>query len=307
MSNDRQKQTRIVPASHIGPDYDWVTDVIADYTIGDSDTVLHVDTTGGAVELTLNNDPDNKARRIVIADAAGDTQANPITITCVDCTIDGESSALIASPYSALFIQSKGGDWITRTPPVRAVNSSNLRWDDVPVAVITGRIRGVSDPIPKKVADDGSGSDGVWGLAFRSGHDDEILLNWQLMHAYAIGTPIHYHAHLTQLTDGAGDIVLGMEFRAATYNPATKRFRWAANTTIIEKTFTLSGDHLDAQIMDFGELHDGTGLYVSSIFQTRFYVKATDSAHTFAGDIIMDFADSHINIDDQGSVSEWEK
>lgn len=85
-----------------------------DYTASTDDVIIGVDTSGGAVTITLPSAGAVAGKVYVIHDEGGDAGTNAITIATEGSeTIDGNSSATINSNYGTLRIYSDGTNFFT--------------------------------------------------------------------------------------------------------------------------------------------------------------------------------------------------
>lgn len=78
-----------------------------------TDYLILVDSSGGAVTVTIPTTLKNKGRSLIIKDVGGAAAANNITITPTSATIDGVASKIISSNYGALTIFYNGTNYFT--------------------------------------------------------------------------------------------------------------------------------------------------------------------------------------------------
>jgi len=77
-----------------------------------ADWVLAVDTSGGAVTLTLPTALLHAGRTFLVKDVGGVLETNPITIATQGAeTIDGESAVVLRRNYGAVHVFSNGANW----------------------------------------------------------------------------------------------------------------------------------------------------------------------------------------------------
>jgi hypothetical protein len=85
-----------------------VTSVMSPYTPGFADTVLLVDTTGGAVTISMPLSATRFGRPLIVKDDVGNSNVNAISINRAGAElIDGLSSYPIDSKYTAVNLQPK--------------------------------------------------------------------------------------------------------------------------------------------------------------------------------------------------------
>lgn len=94
------------------PRHDGVVQVSSNYTIAWLDDVVLVDSSSGAVTVTLPRTIEAHGRRVTVKDAGGAAGTNTITVdTAGDSTIDGAATASISSNYGTLTMICDGTDW----------------------------------------------------------------------------------------------------------------------------------------------------------------------------------------------------
>lgn len=87
--------------------------VDSNYT-SQSETIIGVDTTGGAVTVTLASDDVAAGKIVVINDEGGAAGTNSITVATEGSeTIDGSATATISTNYGSLRLYSNGSNWFT--------------------------------------------------------------------------------------------------------------------------------------------------------------------------------------------------
>jgi len=85
----------------------------ANYTTSD-DTIVAVDTSGGAVTITLATADTVAGRVVIIKDEGGQAGTNAITIATEGSeTIDGSASTSISTNYGVVRLYSDGTNWFT--------------------------------------------------------------------------------------------------------------------------------------------------------------------------------------------------
>ena len=86
----------------------------ADYTTTSDDVIVGVDTSGGAVTITLASATVTAGRIVIIKDVGGSAGTNNITIATEGSeTIDGAASSTISSNYGVVRLFSDGTNWFT--------------------------------------------------------------------------------------------------------------------------------------------------------------------------------------------------
>lgn len=91
------------------------TAVSSNYTTSD-DEVIFVDTSAGAITVTLASADADAGKGVTIIDDAGNAEANPITVATEGAeTIDTVTSKTIDDDFAALNIRSNGSNWFTES------------------------------------------------------------------------------------------------------------------------------------------------------------------------------------------------
>ncbi|MEE9198472.1 MAG: hypothetical protein V3U26_01605 [Dehalococcoidia bacterium] len=86
----------------------------AAYTTTDADAIVPVDTTGGAVTITLGSATVEAGRITIVKDVGGSAGTSSITVDTEGTeTIDGAASAAISTDYGVLRLYSDGSNWFT--------------------------------------------------------------------------------------------------------------------------------------------------------------------------------------------------
>lgn len=86
----------------------------ADYTTTGNDVIVGVDSSGGAVTITLASATVTAGRMVIIKDEGGQAGTNNITIATEGSeTIDGAASKTISTNYGVLRLYSDGTNWFT--------------------------------------------------------------------------------------------------------------------------------------------------------------------------------------------------
>lgn len=87
--------------------------ITSDYNVGSDDHFIGVDTTGGAVIVTLPARTSvGEGKIYIIKDEGGASATNSITVRCADgARIDNLTSITLASNYCAISIYFNASDW----------------------------------------------------------------------------------------------------------------------------------------------------------------------------------------------------
>ena len=84
----------------------------ANYTAKESDYIIAVDTSGGAVTITLPTSALKAGKVYIIDDKGGNAGSNNITVATEGSEkIDGAASATISTNYASLALYSDGSNW----------------------------------------------------------------------------------------------------------------------------------------------------------------------------------------------------
>jgi len=89
--------------------------------------------------------------------------------------------------------------WNSQTP---GEYSKGVFFDDLRVAASSVKLTGLKQPTWEKLLDNGSGSTGVYTLAFPHNTETEVFFNVQIPHIYRFGSDFRPHVHW--LTDNTG-------------------------------------------------------------------------------------------------------
>jgi hypothetical protein len=189
-------------------------------------------------------------------------------------------------------------------------------YDDYRVPLVGVQAGGLKPPTWTQIADDGSGSVGVYGWSFADqaleANEEQLFFAAELPHGYKEGTDIDAHVHWSTAAGGAAN-----EFP-----------RWAleyfwvnidgtyTTTTIIRSdatsagTATTSGDGTIAAdkhyMTDIGTI-SGTSKTISSLLMCRVFRNSSDGTDDLAQPIFGHVMDFHHEIDTMGSRAEAAK
>jgi hypothetical protein len=119
----------------------------------------------------------------------------------------------------------------------------------------------------------------------------------ELEHAWKVGTSIYPHAHILKLTNAAGSVFLGFEYRivygtTVVYNTKTLTLPLTSVAVLTELAFA-----------DFGEIALSSFTEVGVQVSFRFYRNPANGADDYAGDIAVTTVGWHFQRDTAGSRS----
>ena len=277
--------------------------------------VYKVDTSGGAITLTLDTDDAVAGRRIFVNDVTGDGETNNITIATEGAeTINGAASITMFMNYDSAELYSDGTNWFADedldwlfekmrvgTPPdyLNINNEGHLTlegdatvWDDHLVPLTTTKLAGVRDPDYAKVIDDGAGSTGVRAFFFDKNLEEEADFIAQFPHKWKEGSTIYPHMHWLPSDVDTGVVRWGLEYTWASIGATF------GNTTLITGDGAGTGTALDHIFTEIGSGIDATGKTHSSILLGRVYRDA--GADNYNADAIGLEIDFHIEINQIG-------
>ena len=98
--------------------YDLPRDTLitANTTVSDAGRLYPVDTSGGAVTVTLGSAMVTEGAHVIINDEGGAAATNAITIDTEGSeTVDGATSQSIGSDYGTLTLYSDGANWFSKS------------------------------------------------------------------------------------------------------------------------------------------------------------------------------------------------
>lgn len=175
-------------------------------------------------------------------------------------------------------------------------------WDDIQGPVFSFFGGGVKDPDFVKVADDGSGSTGVYLWAFDKTVEQELFGEKQFPHTYKEGTNFVPHIHWAPTDTDTGNVVWGMEL----LGPTNVGDTFPATTTMLTSTSAADGTAMKHQIASFGE-RSGTNVAISAVSSARIFRDAGNASDTYDNDAVLLYVDWHIQKDTRGSAQQFIK
>lgn len=182
----------------------------------------------------------------------------------------------------------------------KTIELQEVVWDDLRVPLSSTKRLGFSDPDWVQFQDDGSGSVGVYGLAFSNVTDEEVFFTVQMSHKYKQGTDIHPHVHWAPSDADSGGVTWGLEY---TWVNIGGTF---GNTVIITSDDVTDTTALKHHYSDFPDI-TGTSKNISSILMCRLFRDISDANDTYAHDAFLLEIDFHFEIDTIGSRQELVK
>lgn len=177
---------------------------------------------------------------------------------------------------------------------------SSPRWEDAQFPVLAAKLRGSADPSLVKIADNGSGSTGVYVYAFATGADNEVLVWAQIPHAWDEETTIKPHVHWCPATgtDPTGTVVWSLEYWFSSASHTV-----VANSTIISTAATAAGSTAyKEQITGLGSGVTMTGWPISTIIVGRLFRDVSED--TYNDNALLLGFDWHYQIDTPGGSDE---
>lgn len=175
-------------------------------------------------------------------------------------------------------------------------------WTDMRCTLSASKLPASNYPAWTQLADNGSGSTGIFGYSFDDG--EYVFVETQFAHSRKVGTNVHPHVHfyVTSNSDPADNFGIGLEYCWLHIGDTI------GNTTIIEREVSTgvnqSGVHQTIDFDDNGISDAGSG--ISSIFVCRFYRLAA-TTDNYLDPIIFTDLDIHYEIDTIGSEEEYTK
>lgn len=189
-------------------------------------------------------------------------------------------------------------------------------WDDYVVPFTSVKVRATAIPPDfEQFQDNGASSTGVYSYAFDPATRQEVFFTIQMPHSWA-GTAIHPHIHWspavggdgTGITDGAENVVWGMEYTWINYHPTTS-LAFPESIIITKTSDAIIGQALHHLITEFSPItptvdeQDG----ISSILVVRFFRDAGVSADDYEHDAFALSFDIHYERNTVGSRQEFVK
>ncbi|RUM43007.1 MAG: hypothetical protein DSY80_06260 [Desulfocapsa sp.] len=181
-------------------------------------------------------------------------------------------------------------------------------WTDLRVPLSATRRGSSRRPSFDKTLDNGSGSQGVFGLHFDSSTEEEVYFEVQMPHEWKLGSTLKPHIHWMPSANGSAGqkVSWGMEY---SFQKIGETF---ANTTIIYGDTTIPDETLVADrhyLTELGEI-DASGIdSVSAMFTCRIFRDATGAGGTdsYTSDAVLLEFDFHFEVDSFGSRTEYTK
>lgn len=182
-------------------------------------------------------------------------------------------------------------------------------WDDLRVAAQSTKVGG-SAPTWAKLRDSGGGSTGVYTYWFPDSGEPEVHFAVQIPHNWKNGTDLHPHVHwCTNVgTLGADRVCWNLEYTWANIGTGVRQF---GNTTNIQ-TYNISNDPATTinayqhYISSFDPIQ-GAGKYISTMLICRLSRVAGNVNDTLGESAAFLEFDLHYEVDDLGSVDEYDK
>lgn len=178
-----------------------------------------------------------------------------------------------------------------------------IAWDDIRVPLSSIKRLGFTDPDWVQFQDDGSGSTGVYALAFDKDTDEEVFFDIQLPHNWKLGTDLHPHVHWAPSNTNTGDVTWKLEYTIATPGAVF------GNTVFLSGTQAGSGSALNHQAIDLSDIDMSAYvnvLDISIMLICRLFRDVSD-ADDYNADAFLLEIDFHYQIDTLGSNAELSK
>jgi len=177
---------------------------------------------------------------------------------------------------------------------------SVTRWDDIRVPVTSTKKAGSNDPHFAKIADNGSGSQGVFAELFDKTTEEELYFQVQIPHSWKIGTDIVAHVHWCPVDTDTGTIQWGLEWSLAEKDAVI-----GDSTLSLGAATAACGTAYQHTYYEIVEIDMSAVTDRSSIISCRVYRNvAGDSYNNDAALLEVDF---HYQIDSLGSTEQLVK
>ena len=176
-------------------------------------------------------------------------------------------------------------------------------FDDIRVPLSSIKRLGFTDPDWVKIQDDGSGSTGVFALAFDKDTDEEVFFAVQLPHSWKQGTDLDAHLHWAPSTTNTGSVTWKLEYTIAAINDTL------GTTALLSVTDAGDGTAKKHQYADLGDIDMSAYTAVgdiSIILICRLYRDVSDGDDYTADAYLLEI-DFHYEIDTLGSNTELTK
>ena len=177
---------------------------------------------------------------------------------------------------------------------------SDTRWDDIRVPVTSTKKAGSNDPHFAKIADNGSGSQGVFAELFDKTTEEELYFQVQMPHSWKIGTDIVAHVHWCPVDTDTGTIQWGLEYSMAEIDAVI------GDSTLALSTATAApGTAYQHTLLDIVTIDMSAVTSLSSIISCRVYRNV--AGDTYNEDAALLEIDFHYEVDSLGSSTEFVK
>jgi hypothetical protein len=170
-------------------------------------------------------------------------------------------------------------------------------WDDVRVPLSATRVGAAQVPDFSQVADNGSGSVGVYALIFPDNTLKQVFFALQMPHSYKLESDLHPHIHWMPQTTNTGTVNWELEYSIISINGTLP------STTLVTIPQEGAGAVNTHQLAENADI-DGTGLGLSSMLLGRISRNGGVGADNFTGDAALLEFDLHFEQDTVGSRQE---
>jgi hypothetical protein len=170
-------------------------------------------------------------------------------------------------------------------------------WDDIRVPLSATRVGAAQIPDFSQVADNGSGSVGVYAFIFPDSTLKQVFFALQLPHSYKLGSDLHPHIHWMPQTTNTGTVNWEIEYSIISINGTLP------NTTLVALPDDGAGVVNTHQLAENADI-SGTGLGLSSMLLGRLSRNGGAGADDFVGDAALLEFDLHFEQDTVGSREE---
>ena len=178
-------------------------------------------------------------------------------------------------------------------------------FEDLTIPVTSSKNGGSKDPGFALVKNNGASSQGVFTYWFDPAIEEELYFTVQLPHGWKAGSTIYPHLHWTAASNvGANKVVWGMEY---VWTNIGSNF---GNTTIITGDTPIAAigtiDAFEHALTPLPSI-DGSEYTLSSMMLCRIYRDATNVADNYGSDAGLLQIDFHLEVDADGSRTEYTK
>lgn len=191
----------------------------------------------------------------------------------------------------------------------KGITLLNTVYDDLRVPATATKTGGSKIPDFIKIADNGSGSQGVFSYAFDDATEEEVYFFVQLSHKWKIGTTIFPHVHWMPVSPGgAGETVSwGLEYTMADAGSVFANSSIIyGNTTNIAETLVQKKQYITSigSGIDMATITGVSPMLACRLFRDAAGTGLTDS---YADDAALLEFDFHYEIDALGSDEKYTK